>query len=182
MRKEIEDNSSETQICEGLLITTGETKYVNYETFMALLIEHKQTKQLLYNANRKIKCLKQKIDMLTNELDKMEEDKENEDQEESLITHVNNIIEESKLGSTILVSTKQFLSLVLQQSCNYCGETRLLYKKIKVTTVGFLIKIIVSCQLCKTSSEFTNELLGINFNACIATAGLVGGSIDDHFK
>ena len=58
LRKEVEDTSSEIFIREGLLITTGEPKYVNYEEFMILLIEHKQTKQLLYNANRQIKRLK----------------------------------------------------------------------------------------------------------------------------
>ena len=35
-----------------------------------------------------------------------EDKKEGEDQEEFLITHVNKIIEESKLGSTMLVSTE----------------------------------------------------------------------------
>ena len=76
----------------------------------------------------------------------------------------------------MLVSTEQFISLVLQQSCSYCGEIRLNYKKTKVTTVGFSVKILVSCQLCETFNEFTNESLDVNFNACIATAGLVGGT------
>ena len=61
-----------------------------------------------------------------------------------LMTCVNKIIKESRLGSTILVSTEQFISLVLQQSYSYCGEIRLNYKKIKVTTVGFSVKILVS--------------------------------------
>ena len=89
---------------------------------------------------------------------------------------VNKIIEESKLGSTILVSTEQFISLVLQQSCSHCGETRLIYKKTRITTVGFSVKILVLCQLCETSVEFTNESLGVNLNSCVATAGLVGGT------
>jgi len=62
LRKEVEDTSLETFTREGLLITTGEPKCVNYEDFMVLLIECKQVKQLLYNANRQIRRLKQKID------------------------------------------------------------------------------------------------------------------------
>ncbi|GBB92846.1 hypothetical protein RclHR1_20650004 [Rhizophagus clarus] len=175
LRREVEDSSSETFTCEGLLITTGETKHVNYEVFMTLLIENKQTKQLLYNANRQIKHLRQKIDTIMHEQNKMDDNEENEDQEECLMARVNKIIEESKLRSTILVSTEQFMYLVLQQPCGHCGETCLIYKKTKVTTVGFGVKILVSCQLCETSSEYTNESSNINFNTCIATAGLVGG-------
>ena len=177
LRSELENVPSETLICEGLLITT-EAKSVNYEDFMILLIENKRTKQQLYNANRRIKRFEQKLD----KLEYKEENKENKeddinfgDQEETLMIRINNIIEELKLGSTILVSTEQFLSLILQQPCNYCGEMRLHYKKSKVSMVGFAIKILIICQSCRTLNEFTNESLGVNFNACVATAGLVGG-------
>jgi hypothetical protein len=175
LRKEVEETSPEIFIREGLLITTGETKYVKYEDFMVLLIECKQVKQLLYNANRQIKRLKQKIDAFKYEQNDIDEEEDDEIEEESLKTCVDKIIDESKLGSTILVNTKQFISLVLQQSCSYCGETRLTYKKTKITTVGFSVKILVSCQLCEMSVEFTNESLGVNLNSCVATAGLVGG-------
>ncbi len=140
---------------------------------MTLLIEYKQIKQLLYNTNQKIKRLEQKINILTNKLDKIEENKENENQEKVLIIYINNIIKKSKFGSIILVSIKQFLSLILQQSCNYCGKMCLFYKKIKVTTISFLIKIFILCQLCETSSEFTNKSSNINFNAYIAIVGLI---------
>ena len=123
---------------------------MNYDDFMVILIEYKQMKQSLYNANRQVKRLKQKINALKYKQDNMEieEDEnedENEDQDEFLTTRVNKIIEESKIGSTILVSTEQFISLVLQQSCSHCGETRLIHKKTKVTTAGFSVKILVSC-------------------------------------
>ena len=39
LQKKVEDTSSETFICKGLLITTGEPKYVNYKEFIILLIE-----------------------------------------------------------------------------------------------------------------------------------------------
>ena len=178
LREELEDTSSNTLIREGLLITSEEAKHVNYEDFMVLLVEHRQTKQLLYNANRQIKHLKQKLDKYKQDI--MEEDEEDnnnpENQDELLTTCINKIIEESKLGSTVLISTENFLSLVLQQYCDYCGEARLLYKKLKVLTAGCSIKISVVCQSCKTSNDFTNESLGTNFNACVATAGLVGGT------
>ncbi|CAB5366472.1 unnamed protein product [Rhizophagus irregularis] len=143
LRREIENTLPETFTREGLVITAEEPKYVNYDDFMALLIEYKQIKQSLYNSNRQIKRLKQKIDAFKYEQDNIEnKDEENEDQDEFLITRVNKIIEESKIGSTILVSTKQFISLVLQQSCSYCGETRLICEKTKVTTAGFSVKIL----------------------------------------
>ncbi|RHZ84327.1 hypothetical protein Glove_83g53 [Diversispora epigaea] len=42
---------------------------------------------------------------------------------------------------------------------------------------GFSIKIIIVCQVCKTIKEFSNELTNMNFNTCIANAGLTGGPI-----
>ncbi|RHZ59174.1 hypothetical protein Glove_365g52 [Diversispora epigaea] len=171
LHSELED-SSPTLIREGFLVATGETKYVNYEDFMILLIENKQIKQQLYNANRQIKCLKQKLDKFKRE----QNEKDDDENGETLISCINNIIKDSKLGSTILISTEQFLSLILQQSCNYCGEACFPYKKSKVSTMGFSVRISIICKSCETYNEFTNELLGLNFNQYVATAGLVGGT------
>ncbi|RHZ67002.1 hypothetical protein Glove_303g109 [Diversispora epigaea] len=41
LRKELDNNNSETLIREGLLITTEETKYIDYNDFIILLIENK---------------------------------------------------------------------------------------------------------------------------------------------
>nr|CAG8616865.1 8250_t:CDS:10 [Entrophospora candida] len=135
LQRELEITSSDSLVCEGLLVTT-EKKNVDYKDFMALLIEHKRTKQQLT---------------------------------------INDILEESKLGLTILINTEKFLSLILQQSCSYCGEIHLLNKKITVSTAGFVVKIHVKCKLCKTVSEFINKS-ETNFDACVAAAGLVGGT------
>ncbi|CAJ0909039.1 11133_t:CDS:1, partial [Entrophospora sp. SA101] len=63
----------------------------------------------------------------------------------------------SKLGSTILISTEQFLSLI--------------YNNLAVSTGGFGVKFHVKCKPCKTVSEFINKS-ETNFNACVAAAGL----------
>ncbi|RHZ83721.1 hypothetical protein Glove_88g115 [Diversispora epigaea] len=146
LRKEL-DNNSETLIREGLLITTEKAKYVNYEDFMTNYIVKKKT----------------------------ENENNNSDHEESMMDYINKIIDETKLGSPILVSTKQFLFLVLQQSCNYCGETCFNYKKPKVSIIGFSVTISILYQSCEILNEFTNESMDINFNACVATSGLIGG-------
>lgn len=169
LQRELEITSSDSLVCEGLLVTT-EKKNVDYKDFMALLIEHKRTKQQLYNANRQIKRLKEKLNKFEHE-----QDEEDENQDELLQRTINDILEESKLGSTILINTEKFLSLILQQSCSYCGEIHLLNKKITVSTAGFVVKIHVKCKLCKTVSEFINKS-ETNFNACVAAAGLVGGT------
>ncbi|CAJ0750135.1 22798_t:CDS:1, partial [Entrophospora sp. SA101] len=173
LQKELETISSESLVCEGLLVTT-EKENVDYKNFMVLLIEYKKTKQQLYNANRQIKRLKEKLNKFEHKQDE-EDNSDYENQEELLRKTINDIIEESKLGSTILISTEQFLSLILQQSCSYCGESHLPNKKTKASTAGFVVKIHVKCKLCKTVIEFINES-ETNFNTCVAAAGLVGGT------
>ena len=63
---------------------------MNYEEFIVLLIEYKQVKQLLYNANHQIKRLKQKIDTFKYEQNNVEDDNNNQD--ESLMTYVQKIL------------------------------------------------------------------------------------------
>lgn len=175
LRKELENESSNTLIRSGLIITAGETKCVNYDEFMVVLMEYKQTKQLLYNANRQIKRLKEKLNKYECK-DDVDNEEDSNNYEKSATIYINEIIKESKLGSTLLVSTEQFLYFILQQSCNYCGETRFHYKKLKVSTVGFSVRVTMICKTCETSNEFTNESPETNFNMCFTTAGLIGGT------
>ena len=144
-------------------------KPVSSESFYMVLSEHKQTKNKLYNANRQIKWLKVQRDHY------FDVKKEDNDDDESLALTIQDSIKEEKLGSTLLISTEQYLSLVLQQPCDSCGETKIINKKWNISTAGLSIKILIKCQVCKTVKEFSNESAEVNFNACFAAAGLVGG-------
>ncbi|RHZ58963.1 hypothetical protein Glove_366g3 [Diversispora epigaea] len=131
LRQELENKLSNTLIREELIITMGKTKQISYNEFMV-------TKQLLYNANRRIKRFKEKL----KKFNKMDNEDDNNNYEEPVETYINNIIEESNL----------------------------------VSTVGFSVRIIITCKFCETSNEFINESFRTNFNKCFATAELVGGT------
>ncbi|CAG8439407.1 12082_t:CDS:10, partial [Funneliformis mosseae] len=62
----------------------------------------------------------------------------------------------------------------IKQSCDSCGETKIINKKWNILTAGLSIKILIKCQVCKTVKEFSNESAEVNFNACFAAADLVG--------
>ena len=155
----------------GIFISS-DMNSVNSESFYVMLSEYKSAKNNLYNANRQIKRLKIQRDHYFNVVEE-EDDSNNEDG--LLAVTIQDIIKEAKLGSTILISTEQYLSLILQQPCDSCGETRIINKKWNISTAGLSIKIVIKCQVCRTIKEFLNESTGANHNACIATAGLVGG-------
>ncbi|CAB5211335.1 unnamed protein product [Rhizophagus irregularis] len=88
---------------------------------------------------------------------------------------VNDILDEKKLGSTILISIEQYLSLILSHPCNHCNNTDLQNKSYHVSYVGFNITIDVSCQLCGTIDSYSNQSKGINFSHLIAASALASG-------
>ncbi|CAI2192630.1 10144_t:CDS:2 [Funneliformis geosporum] len=83
-----------------------------------VLSEHKHTKNKLYNANQQIKQLKVQCDHY---LDDMEKKNDNNDDELLALT-IQDSIKNELLSSTLLINTEQYLSLVLQQPCDFCEE------------------------------------------------------------
>ncbi|CAG8611358.1 15857_t:CDS:2, partial [Dentiscutata erythropus] len=81
------------------------------------------------------------------------------------------IIKDQQLGSTILIDTKQYLTLVLTQACSNCFQTN---QKWKITKLGLTVKCISKCRECKSYIVFNNEAEGMNYTLAYAAAGLVG--------
>ncbi|CAG8752005.1 2000_t:CDS:2, partial [Rhizophagus irregularis] len=85
--------------------------------------------------------------------DKLEEDNITSDTNESDTNSIiQNLIQKSKLGSTILISTDVFLQLISNQPCIICYDTNSSNQKFKIKTNG----------------------LGVQVD-CITGAGLIGG-------
>ncbi|RIB20772.1 hypothetical protein C2G38_2302615 [Gigaspora rosea] len=86
--------------------------------------------------------------------------------------HINQIIKDQQIGSTILVDTKQYLTLVLTQACSNCFQAN---QKWKIAKLELTVKYISKCLECKSYMTFNNEAEGMNYTSAYATAGLVGG-------
>ena len=106
------------------------------------MVMHEEKKAVLYNANRKFKRLKDKITQLQNE--KSNETDFNQ-RSEKIKKSVHDILDEKKLGSTILISTEQYLSLVLSHPCSHCYNTDFQNKSYYVSYTGFNITIDMDC-------------------------------------
>lgn len=169
LQSELQSTSTSELVREGIYITS-DMKSISSESFYVMLSEHKHTKNKLYNANRQIKRLKVQRDHYLNTMEG-----EDDDDNELLALTIQDSTKKENLGSTLLISTEQYLSLVLQQPCDSCGETKIVNKKWNISTAGLSVKILIKCKACKMVKEFSNESAEVNFNACFATAGLVGG-------
>lgn len=89
---------------------------------------------------------------------------------------VNEILNEKKLGSTILIDTELYLSLVLSHPCNHCSDSNFQNKSYHVSCTGFNIVIDVDCQSCGTINSYSNQSKGINFSHLVAGATLASGN------
>ena len=75
-----------------------------------------------------------------------------------------------------MISTEQYLSLVLSHPCSHCYNTDFQNKSYYVSYTGFNITIDMDCQLCGTSDSYSNQSKGINFSHLIAAAALASGN------
>ncbi|EXX53255.1 Sgs1p [Rhizophagus irregularis DAOM 197198w] len=167
-------STEETIVCGIKLEEKG--KIINPKFTQALMVMHEKDKSALYNANRNIKRLKIKIAQFQDEKSNLNNKTEILNQKsERIKKSVNDILDEKKLGSTILISTEQYLSLILSHPCNHCNNTDLQNKSYHVSYVGFNITIDVSCQLCGTIDSYSNQSKGINFSHLIAASALASG-------
>jgi hypothetical protein len=103
------------------------------------------------------------------------EEENNDNDDELLALTIQNSVKKEKLGSTLLISTEQYLFLILQQPCDSCRDIKLVNKKSYILIAGLSTKVLIKCQVYKMVKEFSNELAEVNFNACFVTAGLIGG-------
>ncbi len=138
LRSELQLTSTGELINKGIYITS-DMKPVSPESFYIVLSEHKNAKNKLYNANRQVKRIKIQRDHYLN----MMEEENDDDDDELLALTIQDSIKKEKLGSTLLISTEQYLSLVLQQPCDSCGETKITNKKWNISTAGLSTKILI---------------------------------------
>jgi hypothetical protein len=137
---------------------------------------YEENKAALYNTNRNVKRLKDKITQLQNEkLDLDDKIDLNQNQRIKIKKAVDDILDEKKLGSTILISTEQYLSLVLSCPCSHCYNMDFQNKSYNISSTGFNIIIDMDCQSCGTIDSYSNQSKGINFSHLVAAATLASG-------
>ncbi|CAG8764961.1 10995_t:CDS:10, partial [Gigaspora margarita] len=139
---------AEQNIC---LEKSGKT--LSAEDTQALMVEYRKSKNQVYGLNQKIVCLQKCIAELENKLDKKMENTKVDLLEKS----IRNVIESTQLGSTLLVSTKEYLSLVFVQPCPNCNNNSITNKEWDIISIGFRIKSTMECKKCNTIYEHTNE-------------------------
>ncbi len=156
-------------------------KVLSPKPAQALMLKNMEYKQTIYYRNKTIKTLKEKIISLN-------EDTENDKTD---ITALNNLeiqklvgkeIEEKKLGSTIFMSTSQYLSILLSLPCPNCHDFITSNRTFYTTVLGFGISCVVTCLLCKTSTQYSNEDSGVKYSHLVAGATLSGGINRNSFQ
>jgi len=151
-------------------------KNITSESTQALIVMHEEKKVALYNANRNIKRLKAKVTQLQNERSNLDDKTDLNQRSEKIKKAVHDILDEKNLGSTILISTEQYLSLVLFHPCSHCYNTDFHNKSCHVSYTDFNITIDMDYQLCDTIDSYSNQSKGINFSHLVAAAALASGN------
>ncbi|CAB4441893.1 unnamed protein product [Rhizophagus irregularis] len=168
-------SNKENPIIRGIKLNEN-GKNISPESTQALMVMHEEDKSALYNANRNIKRLKAKIAKFENEKSNLDDETIRNQKSERIKTSVNDILDGKKIGSTILIDTEQYLSLVLSYPCSHCCNTDLQNKSYHVSCVGFNITIDMDCQLCGTIDSHSNQSKGISFSHLVAGAALASGN------
>ncbi|CAG8500462.1 5075_t:CDS:2 [Gigaspora rosea] len=96
-------------------------------------------------------------------------------QDEILHTTINDLIEKWKLGSTLLVDTKIYLTLAFKRPCNNCGNYLISKRDCQLMVIGFKIKCQIRCKECETIIEISNKKKDICFSKAVAAGGLGAG-------
>jgi hypothetical protein len=125
-------DDKENPIVRGIKLNEN-GKHISPESIQALLVMHEEDKSALYNANRNVKRMKTKIVQLKNEKFNKDDEAAQNQNSERIKMAVNDILNEKKMGSTILIDTELYLSLVLSHPCSHCFNTILQNKSYHVS-------------------------------------------------
>ncbi|CAJ0863280.1 11218_t:CDS:2 [Entrophospora sp. SA101] len=147
---------------------------------ITLLVSNNGNVLELYQARHQIKKIKNKLESTRSERDKVEEDDNNNntnhlESKEELENTVNKIIDDNNLGSTIFMSTENYLKLLLTFPCKQCGESKVSCKRWEVKAWGLYLNVAIYCRICKYSTEFTNEPDCMSYSKTLAATGLIAG-------
>ncbi|CAG8730162.1 3456_t:CDS:1, partial [Gigaspora rosea] len=163
-------NENELPITNGILLERH-GKYLTPQETQALIVKYNELIKTNYNLNRQIRQLQQKITDLSNDDEKFDSEA-NSDQ---LLEIIEENINKAKLGSAILVDSKQYLLLVFSQPCINCRNKQISKCTHIVDTIGFSVKCQIICHLCGRIVENDNEPKNIRFSKVVSVAALVGG-------
>ncbi|CAG8676031.1 38602_t:CDS:10, partial [Gigaspora margarita] len=94
---------------------------------------------------------------------------------ESLSCIFEELIGKGKLGSSILVSTKVYLELILNKPCSVCGDKDIINHKYTIQVFELSIRITIICSNCGTQTDHHNEVSDFNFSRAISATRLVRG-------
>jgi len=122
-------------------------KVLSPKKTQALILRSAEYKQTIYSQNKTIKNLKEKITSAKKHDDIITINAE-------IQKLVEKEIEEKKLGSTIFMSTSQYLSILLSLPCTNCLDIIVSNKTFYTKVLGFGISCVIKCLLCKTSTEY----------------------------
>ncbi|CAG8751947.1 3145_t:CDS:2, partial [Dentiscutata erythropus] len=162
--------TEETPIRKGIVLNKS-GKYLTPQETQALIVEYNTIKNELKNAKKTITRLKEKITRLTS----LPDQDIDSSHDEIVRTTIDDLIEEWKLGSTLLVDTKTYLSLVLEKPCNNCGNYLISKRDCQLIVIGFKAKCFIRCKECETIIEISNEKKDICFSKAVAAGGLGAG-------
>jgi len=138
----------------------------------ALIVMTQELKSEKYNHQRTIKKLRSTIA----QYDEPNETMEARETPMNINSLVDAALATIDVGSTIMIDTRKYISLVLSQPCETCGEANPLNKKSNLTCpTGFAVQCRVTCTACNGTTSHSNESEKVNFAMCAAAAGLVGG-------
>ncbi|CAG8641438.1 2636_t:CDS:10, partial [Gigaspora rosea] len=175
-------------IHQGIAIYKDGWKNINPIAVQGLGLQLKTAENNLKNVQKRLRrshntimTLKQKM---ANQTDSSESESEYEDESENKLLDnsnstsqeiINKLIKRGKLGSTIMISTEVYLSLLINQQCSKCKKIGISMYSYKIRTTGLSVKITLKCRTCNTGIVHSNESLKVDFSKAIAGAGLVDG-------
>ncbi|RIA79877.1 hypothetical protein C1645_745629 [Glomus cerebriforme] len=164
-----EEGSPNKKVKSDLIFSTSGYKLTPRQS-QALVFKFYSIQNKLYQANKRLKRAQNNLEKLKT-LSPSPKQNEIKKQKELLDEKINQLKNEENLGSSIICSTKSFLSLILTQQCS-CGNNDILQKKCKISSGGLSVKVVIQCKKCKETSSFQNEPSNMNYTKVFATATL----------
>src|SRR5436853_3525816 len=73
------------------------------------------------------------------------------------------------------MSTSQYLSTLLSLPCSNCLDLIALNRTFYTRVSGFNISCVITCLLCKTLTQYSNEDSGVKYSHLVTGAALAGG-------
>jgi hypothetical protein len=162
--------TSEQAIQAGTLVNQHGVNLTAQES-QALIVMNQELKTEKYNDQRTIKRLRNTVAQ-HNEPEELMETEETSLNVNSL---VDSVLATTDIGSTIIVDTKKYISLVLSKPCISCFDPNPKNKTCYITCPqGLAVQCSVTCSQCNKSEKHSNEPDEVDLSRC-AAAAIAGG-------